>query len=269
MPDISDVEQAVVDTLTGILYPAGPSNGSVIGADCRIYRGWPNSATLNSDLSAGVINVTVVSDNEHGHVTTRYMDEWDIISVTPSLLATTAGNSIVISGAPVLGTVIGVLVDGAPFVYRVADGDTAAQVAADLAQLIEAQRPVTLSGATLMIPGAYRLSARVVADANGRYEARRQEKDIRVILWCPSPATRDSIATTIDLALSQVPFVRTDDGSSARIRYKNSATYDQSQNALLYRRDLEYTTEYPTIVSLDLPSMIFGGVGMNEHTTFG
>lgn len=269
MPDISDVEQAVVEALTEILYPAGTLNGSVIGTDCRIYRGWPNSATLNSDLSAGVINVTVVSDNEHGHVTTRYMDEWDIISVTPGLLATTAGSSIVISGAPLPGVVVGALVDGVPFVYRVADGDTAAQVAANLAQLIEAQRPVTLSGATVMIPGAYRLSARVVADANGRYEARRQEKDIRVILWCPSPATRDSIATTIDLAISQVPFLRTDDGSSARIRYKNSATYDQSQNALLYRRDLEYTIEYPTIVSLDLPSMIFGGAGMNEHTTFG
>ncbi len=164
---------------------------------------------------------------------------------------------------------MGALVDGVPFVYRLVNGDTPAQVAANLAQLVQRQRPVRLSAATVIIPGAYRLVARVVVDANGTYETRRQEKDVRVILWCPSPATRDSIAATIDLAISQVPFLRTDDGSSTRIRYKNSATYDQSQNALLYRRDLEYITEYPTIVSLTLPSMIFGGAGINEQTTFG
>jgi hypothetical protein len=164
---------------------------------------------------------------------------------------------------------VGALVDGVPFVYRIADGDTPALIAANLAGLIQRERPVTQSAATVTVPGAYRLIARVVVDANGTYEARRQEKGIRVILWCPSPATRDSIAATIDLAISQVPFLRTDDGAAARIRYRNSATYDQSQNALLYRRDLEYTSEYPTIVSLDLPSMIFGGAGINEHTTFG
>jgi len=215
MADISDVEQAVVDTVTGILYPAGTSSGSIIGTDCRIYRGWPNSATLNSDLSAGVINVTVVSDNDHGLVTTRYMDEWEIVPVRPTLLATISGNSVMISGTPLPGTVVGALVDGVPFVYRIADGDTPALIAANLAGLIQRERPVTQSAATVTVPGAYRLIARVVVDANGTYEARRQEKGIRVILWCPSPATRDSIAATIDLAISQVPFLRTDDGAAA------------------------------------------------------
>jgi hypothetical protein len=269
MSDLSDVEQAVVDTVTRLLYPAGTSSGSIIGTDCRIYRGWPNSATLNSDLSAGVINVTVVSDNEHGRLTTRYLDDWQVVAISPTLIATCIGNSIAISGTPSVGTVVGALVDGVPYVYRVASGDTTAQIAANLSQIIQVERPATLSAATVTVPAAFRVAARVVVDANGTYEARRQEKDIKVILWCPSPATRDSIATAIDLAISQLSFLETADGSSARIRYKNSATYDQSQNALLYRRDLEYNIEYPTIVSLGLPSMIFGGAGVNEQSTFG
>ena len=66
MADISDVEQAVADAVTTILYPAGTSQSSIVGALCRVYRGWPNSATLNADLSAGAVNVTVVTDNDFG-----------------------------------------------------------------------------------------------------------------------------------------------------------------------------------------------------------
>ena len=42
------------------------------------------------------------------------------------------------------------------------------------------------------------------------------------------------------------------------IIYHNTAGYDQSQNALLYRRDLIYTVEYPTVTTAQQPSMLFG-----------
>jgi hypothetical protein len=37
----------------------------------------------------------------------------------------------------------------------------------------------------------------------------------------------------------------------------------------LYRRDLIYRVEYPTIVAAELPSMLFGGAGLNKNTRFG
>ena len=76
MADISDVEQAMASAATSILYPAGSSQSSIIGVLCRVYRGWPNPATLNTDLAAGMVNVTIITDNDSGRTTTRYLPEW-------------------------------------------------------------------------------------------------------------------------------------------------------------------------------------------------
>ena len=269
MADISDVEQTIADTVNGILYPDGVSSGSIVGAICRVYRGWPNSGTLNADLSVGIVNVTVSSDNELGVITTRYLPDWTLFTSMPTLSATVAGNSIVVEGLPKSGSAIGVLIDGIAVAYRVCPGDTIYQVAANLCAEIRTKRPAHLSGYTVTVPGAYSVNARVVADGVVSYEERRQQKDLRLIFWCPSPATRDSIATAVDLSMSQQAFLVLPDGSSARVTYKNSLTYDQSQNALLYRRDLQYNVEYPTIVSAGLPTMLFGGAGINGFTTLG
>ena len=59
MADESDVETALVALSSAALYPNGANSPSVPGPDCRIYRGWPNSAALDADLTAGRINVTV------------------------------------------------------------------------------------------------------------------------------------------------------------------------------------------------------------------
>ncbi len=83
MADISDVEQAVAEAVTAILYPAGSSQSSIIGALCRVYRGWPNSATLNTDLNTGVVNVTIRADNDSGRTTTRYLPEWRTAPAQP------------------------------------------------------------------------------------------------------------------------------------------------------------------------------------------
>jgi hypothetical protein len=40
--------------------------------------------------------------------------------------------------------------------------------------------------------------------------------------------------------------------------------FDQSQNAKLYRRDLNYNVEYPTIVSSAKPAMLFGDLVLNS-----
>ena len=39
--------------------------------------------------------------------------------------------------------------------------------------------------------------------------------------------------------------------------------FDQSQDALLYRRDLLYRIEYPTTINELLPSMLFGDLILN------
>jgi hypothetical protein len=269
MADISDVEQAIANTVTSVLYPAGFTHSSIIGTLCRIYRGWPNSATLNADLSAGTVNITVVTDNDSGRITTRYLPEWQALSMAPGVTATTADQTIIISGSPAVGDVIGALIDGAAYAYRIQAGDTTGLVASNLSQLIQANRPATTQGFTIALQDAGSIQVRVVCDNATSFESRRQEKDLRIICWCPTPSIRDSVAAAVDTAINQMSFLVLPDGTNTRVTYRNTASYDQAQNALLYRRDLIYTVEYPTITSVQQPSMLFGASEINGNITYG
>ena len=140
MADISDVEQAIADAVTSILYPAGASQSSVVGALCRVYRGWPNSATLNADLASGAVNVTVGADNASGRTTTRYLPRWRTTSAQPGAAVTTTGQKIVIAGGPLIGDVVGAIIDGIPYAYRIQAGDSPDLIASNLGQLIQAHR---------------------------------------------------------------------------------------------------------------------------------
>ena len=269
MADLSDVEQAMADTVTSIVYPAGSSQPSILGALCRVYRGWPNSGTLNADLSAGALNITIATDNDAGRTTTRYLPAWHSVSSRPGLIAAATDQMIIISGNPTVGDVVGALIDGLSYAYRVLAEDTTAMVASNLNQLIQSTRRATAAGPTVTIPGARSIKVRVVCDAQASFESRRQEKDLRVICWCPDPLIRDAVATAIDSAIDQLSFLALPDATKARIDYRNTATYDQAQNALLYRRDLVYTVEYPTITTVAQPSMLFGASDINGNITFG
>jgi hypothetical protein len=136
-------------------------------------------------------------------------------------------------------------------------------VAANLAVLIRARQIVQLTDTTLTIPGASNVVARVVADSPIAREVRRQSHDVRITCWCPTPWLRDSAASAIDNAMANRVFLALPDSSQAHIAYKNTAVFDQSQNAALYRRDLIYTVEYPTILSVSAPAMLFGDLALN------
>ncbi len=263
MADQSDVENALVELVASAIYPNGPTFPSIPGPDCRIYRGWPNSAALNTDLAAGRINVTVFPQGEPGQKTTRYSQEWLGSRVTPTLTAVASGVSIEISGAADPGQLVGVLVDNASYVYRTQGNDTPTTVAAKLAAAIRADWIVNLSGATLTIPGAGIVLTRVVADTPVIRELRRQEQEFRITCWCPTPATRDASATAIDLLLAGLQFLDLSDGTKGRILYRGTFVFDQAQDALLYRRDLLYNVEYPTTIAALQPSMLFGDLVVN------
>lgn len=263
MADIADVEAALVGLVTLALYPNGMVAPSSVDASCRIYRGWPTPAGLDADLKAGTANVSIFPDGAPGRIMTRYPAEWHGRPAEPTLIASVAGAGVTFAGSADPGQVAGILVLGRTFAYRTVAGDTPASVAANLATLIRARQIVLLAGSTLTIPGASNIIARVVADAPALREVRRQSHDIRISCWCPTPAMRDSVAGAVDGALATVNFIRLPDTSFGRIEYKNTAVFDQSQSAILYRRDLIYLVEYPTIATSSQSSMIFGDLVLN------
>ncbi len=263
MADQSDVEAALVDVISAALYPNGSGQASVPGPDCRIYRGWPNPAGLDADLAASKINVTVFPAGGPGRKTTRYSDQWIGPPARPKLTVTVAGASVTFGGIADVGQVAGVLVDRASYAYRTRAGDTPELVAANLAAMARSRSIVQLSQSTLTIEGAGRLLARVVADAPTQREVRRQEQEFRITCWCPTPGTRDATAAAIDQTLSDQRFIALSDGTSGRLIYVGTSVFDQSQNARLYRRDLNYSVEYPAVFTSTLPAMLFGDLVLN------
>jgi hypothetical protein len=269
MADISDVEQAVAEAVTSILYPTGSSQSSIVGALCRVYRGWPNSATLNADLNTGTVNITIGADNDSGRTTTRYLPKWKTAPAQPGTVVSAENRTLMIAGSPVAGDVVGTMIDGVAFAYRVQTGDSPDLIAANLGQMIRSIRTANLQGCTVMVPGAASVIARVACDHAATFESRRQEKDLRIVCWCPTPTVRDAVATAIDGAINRMGFLSLPDSTEARVIYRNTASYDQAQNALLYRRDLIYTVEYATITAVEQPSMLFGASELNNNVTYG
>ena len=263
MADQSDVENVLVSLVAGALYPDGAGAASIPGPDCRIYRGWPLSAALDLDLAAGRINVTVFPQGEAGRNTTRYAEQWFGSANSPTLTALVSGNSVCIGGSASLGQIAGILVDNLSYVYRIQSGDTPASVAANLAVLARANWIVQLSGTTLTVAGAGTILGRVVADVSVLQEIKRQEQNFRITCWCPTPGTRDTTAAAIDQSLAALRFIAMPDGTQARLLYCGTVVFDQSQDALLYRRDLLYGAEYPTTINTLQPAMLFGDLVLN------
>lgn len=260
MADQSDVESALVAFAAGALYPNGTDAPPVTAALTRVYRGWPDAAALDADLAAGWVNVSIFPE-PGGRNTTRYMDEWLLVaSAVPTLGASVVGETITFAGTADPGQLAGVLADGSTYVYRTQLGDFPPLVASNLAAAMRADRIVLLSGASISVPGAGLLRARVVAEQPALLQTRRQEQRFRITCWCPDPATRDATASAIDAALAQLRFIALPDGSSGRLLFRSNAVTDRAEDATLYRRDLVYSVEYPTTLAALLPTMLFADI---------
>jgi hypothetical protein len=183
--------------------------------------------------------------------------------VQPTLSVQVDGTSVIFGGTADVGQVAGNLIDGAGYAYRTQAGDTPTLVAANLASMARGTTIVHLLQSILTVAGAGDLVARVVSDAPVQDEIRRQEQHFRVTCWCPTPATRDAAAAAVDQALSGQHFIGLPDGTNGRLCYAGTTVFDQSQNARLYRRDLNYSVEYATILARTLPSMLFGNLVLN------
>lgn len=270
MADQSDVENALVDLIAAALYPEGTALPSVVGADCRVYRGWPGPAALDADLAAGRVNVTVFPAGADGRTTTRWAPAWQVgVAPRPTLQVSVSGLSATFSGSADPGQLAGLMVDGRSYVWRTQSGDTPALVAANLAAAARADAIALLSGATVTVPRAGRFGARVVTDATARVEVRRQVRGFRITCWCPSPSTRDTTAAAIDAALAPLMFLSLADGTQGRLTYDGTTVFDQSQDAALYRRDLLYSVEYATVVTQTQPAMLFGAGALNATPYLG
>ncbi len=269
MADLSDVEAALVSAVMAALYSADVGALSVTGQPVRVYRGWPVTGGLDRDLAAGIVNVSVFAVPGATRNTTRWGPVTHTVPGQATMRATVSGNAVRFDGVGGVGQVVGLLVDGQPFMRRGQANDTPALIAAMMAESVRSQRACWLSGVTISVPGARSIVARTVADGGVLTEWARQEQGFRVSAWCPDPATRDLVCSRIGQAMATNAFLTLADGTAGRIRYRSTTSVDDAQSAQLYRRDLLYDVEYATSVQTVAPSMLFGDVHLSDADHYG
>jgi len=129
-----------------------------------------------------------------------------------------------------------------------------------LAAQLRSHRTALLQGTTVIVPLVRRLEGRVFADQTARRELKRQRQRFRITCWCPDPGSRDVVASSIDTVLSETNFLALPDECSGRLRFVASEVSDRLEGASLFRRDLIYSVEYPTMAGASEPRMVVGDV---------
>lgn len=254
MADISDVENALIAIIDGIIYPNGDAQPSVTAMPAKIYGGWPQPGCVDADMAATppVTNISVYPAAMNRN-TTRYLDDWKQVSIQTATLALVSdGQTILVVGTiPTAGNPHNMVayVNGKPYVYQASFVDSLTSIALKLAALIAAGVPGTLStGPVITLPTSARIDAvRVGVTGVSAMLTRNQEQVFQIGIWAPTPVLRDLFAKTIDTALSQIRRFLLPDNSYCRLIWKNSVQSDKWQKQALFRRDLFYTCEYATI----------------------
>ena len=283
MADISDVENTLVGVVATAIFPGqtylpGAYATSASGIEAKIYRGWPESANLDVDLGNGYSHVSIFAEQGVSRLTTRYPLEWRISTLNvPTVTATVSGQTVTLGGTAGVNQVIGIswgvgsLHTGAA--YALLATDTLASVAAGLAAAITgatSSGPVVTLPSTCIAPAAY-----VVSDQLATMEIRRQTQRFRISCWCPTPAIRDTIASSIDNALAGLidaygnltEFIQLSDAaqSSARIQYATTYVDDKPDKDGVWRRDLCYVVEYATHLTNLQPEAIFTAMSVTAR----
>lgn len=262
MADLSEVLTAIRNEVARVLYPdgvpAGPAPASIAGIPVRIYVGWPD-ASLDADLKAQIAHVTIWPRSGMAQVMRPYIDGWrDTPGPAPSMTATAGEETASFAGTGSQPDMIAAVVvnHAAAYTLPIATGQTPEQVAAALAALIVADRPASAAGATITIPGAWHVTARVVGGGTESREVRRLSQDVQISVWSPRPAARDLLAKAIDAAIELA--LRTlvmPDGTKATLTYSGTAYEEDARQQPLHRRDLIVSVEYSMAVTRQAPGV--------------
>jgi hypothetical protein len=267
VPDLSDIEQVLVSLLAQIAYPHGTAAESATGDPVKIYRGWPIPSNLDADVRAGIVNVSVYPLDGEQNVT-RYSTDWERIpSPRVTMTVSVSGTTATFGGRACCPLNAAIVVNGTPFVYPLQATDTPTSVATALAALVSTTYQASSSGATITVPNARRLEARLGTIDTIVQEVKRQKRPFRITAWCSTPAARDRVGALLDAALAGFTDIALTDGTSGRIRYVRSLPSDAAQKSMIYRRDLVYSVEYGTFLSRPVATIVAEQVNVTAGAT--
>lgn len=241
MADLSDVRNTITGLIENAVYPFGTSQPSIAGVDIRVFGGWPFPASLDNDLLAGKINISIFPTNIV-RPTTRFDIQWQQLSVNPATIILTANDTTVtVSGTISVPQTCMIIINGTGYPYVVQQSDTLDSIAAGIAALIPGASAL---GAVVTIPNAYSLIARVTTQGSAVREFIREERVFKITVWSPTDSLRALIGNAINVALGKIQRIELPDGYYARIKFAGQMDTDVVEKARLYRRDIDFSVEY-------------------------
>lgn len=246
MADISDISAAMLTIANGAVYPNGTGQPSVTSAPVKLFEGWPNADALNTDIAAGTANVSIFPLASAGAQVFQILNEPYIITPPAyGLTPTLSGQKITLNGTPTNGEFLTVIADYRHIYSR--NGASATAICSALATDAQADYPsASASGNTLTIP-AQDFTLRLGAPATMGQVTHRQRQTVIITVWAPDPATRNTLASAIDVVMKENLRITMPDTSQAVLTYDRTIITDSWEAMTVYRRDLYYTVEYATL----------------------
>lgn len=310
MADLSDVTAFLTQQVAAIVYPNGTSQPSIAPVppgftqpmDVRIYEGWPLPDQLDLDVSGKylpspgatpaprpngpVVNISIYPvPGAAAPAIYQVLDETYVITPPAyGLTVSTAGTVITVSGQPVAGEYLSIIIDRT---YAISAGNqpsagahggdtTTASLLADLAAQAVAQGyAATSTATTLTVPAKYQLDVRQGATGVLGKTSHRQRQGIMVTVWAPDHHSRSVLAAAVDNVLKQGPYdnpraclkMNLPDGTMALLLPSHTTQTDEQQVATIYRRDLVYLAEYATLTTF--PGFVVTSVSVQITNEYG
>lgn len=249
MADMTDVSNALVSMITATVYPNGTSQPPLSAVQAKVYPGWPDPATLQADLASHIAHISVFPTVQE-KVTTRRIPEWQqVIAPAPTLAAAVAGTAITLSGTVSTPQGVDLIVDGVDYAYAVQANDSLASIAAALAALVSVNQAASSTGPVITIAGSHKILARIVSSGTSAREVSLEQRVFKVSIWADTFDRRDSLAKPIHPMLADITRIAMPDGTWATAQYSGSQQIDTEQKENIYRRDINLSIEYSTILT--------------------
>lgn len=258
MADQSDVAQALANLIGAAIYPNGLSAPPIAftsikgaaGTCVRIFQGWPVASQLDADMAAGMPEISIFP--LRGKDTTRYLThfhETDLNSATLTLSA--SGQSVTVAGSiPPASNPHNLVIfaNHIPYTYQVQANDNLTSIALALSALVPG---ASSSGAVVTMAAGVALGAvRVGISGTVSNIAENESRRFQITVWANSPATRSILAKAIRDFFAPISRIDLGDGTQGNITFVDDFPTDTYQKSAVFRRDIWYAVDYPTVQAL-------------------
>lgn len=218
--------------------------------DVAVFEGWPQPNSLDGTLQSGNAMVAIYPPPGASTQVFQVLDKVYVITppvhgLTATVAAVVGGAAVTLFGTPGPGEYASIIV-GRQYAFS-ATGPSANYILNQIAtQAATAFPAAVVAGNTITFPTT-QIICNIGAPAVEGWATHRQRDPVWIMIFSPNNPMRNTLASTINMALSAVNHLIFPDTSQGVLVPSYTVQLDAKETVNIYRRDLCYTVEYATI----------------------